>query len=65
MTVSRIRMSKSETRDLSERARAGDRGSGFQFDEPGEWKMSDRSFFAAFVVIAAVLAALALILRLR
>ena len=61
MTVSRLRIAKSETRDMAER----DRGSRFdlRLGEPAEWHMSNATFLAAFVAIAAVLAVLALVLR--
>ena len=60
MTVSRLRVAKSETRDLAERdrvylARA--------YGEPTDWQMKSSSFFIAFVAIAAVLTILALVLR--
>jgi hypothetical protein len=60
MTVSRLRVAKSETRDLAERdhvylARA--------LDRPTDWQMSNSTFFIAFVAIAAVLTVLALVLR--
>lgn len=59
MTVSRLRVSKSETREMAERARVD----GLRLGELDDWHMSDTTFFTAFVVIAAVLAALALVLR--
>ena len=58
MTVSRLRINKSETRDMAERDRVWRR-----VDEPTEWNVSNRSFFAAFVVIAAVLAVIALVMH--
>ena len=58
MTVSRLRVNKSDTRELAERDRLWRR-----IDEPTEWRMSNRSFFTAFVVIAAVLTIIALVLR--
>ena len=61
MTVSSFRVAKSETRDLADREHVG--LSGLRLGEPTEWKMSNETFFTAFVVIAAVLALLALILR--
>lgn len=61
MTVSHFRIAKTETRDLAERDRIWQRGS--RFGEPTEWSMSNAGFFSAFVVIAAVLAMLALVLR--
>ena len=60
MTVSRLRVAKSETRDLAERDRVHLMRA---LNHPTDWKMSNRSFFTAFVVIAALLAVLALILR--
>src|SRR3954462_4975859 len=60
MTVSRLRVAKSETRDLAER----DRGElARAWNHPTEWHMSNSTFFTAFVVIAALLAVLALILH--
>jgi len=61
MSVSRLHLAKSETRDLAERDYHG--MSGGRLGEPAEWRLSNGSFFTAFVVIAAVLAVLALILR--
>lgn len=60
MTVSRLRVAKSETRDLAERDRVAIMRA---INQPTDWKMSNATFFSAFVVIAAFLAALALILR--
>ena len=60
MTVSRLRVAKSETRDLAERDRVALMRN---LNQPTDWQMSNRSFFTAFVVIAAILAAIALILR--
>jgi hypothetical protein len=60
MTVSRLRVAKSETRDMAERDRLW-RANGF--NQPTEWQMSNATFFTAFVAIAAVLAILALVLR--
>lgn len=60
MTVSRLRVAKSETRDLAERDRVALMRA---INQPTDWKMSNRSFFTAFVVIAAFLTVLALILR--
>ncbi len=65
MTVSQMRLMKSETRDMADRMRAST--SGLRPGDPGdpqEWRMSDATFFTAFVVIAAVIAVLALVLRL-
>jgi len=53
-----LRLTKSETRDLADREyRARLLG------RPEEWHMSNSTFFTAFVVIAALLATLALVLR--
>jgi hypothetical protein len=60
MTVSRLRVAKSETRDLAERDRVALMRN---LNQPTDWQMSNRSCFTAFVVIAAILAAIALILR--
>ena len=60
MTVTSLRFSKSETRDLAERDFAGRSG---RFGEPTDWHMSNSTFFTAFVAIAALLAVLAIILR--
>ena len=60
MTVSRLRVARSDTRDLAERDRAQIRR---LLGEPTDWRMGDRSFFAAFVGILAVLAVLALVVR--
>jgi hypothetical protein len=60
MTVSRLRVAKSETRDLAERDRVALMRN---LNQPTDWQMSNKSFFTAFVVIAAILAAIALILR--
>jgi len=57
-SASYLRLTKSETRDLADREyRARSLG------RPEEWQMSNRSFFAAFVVIAALVTVLALVLR--
>jgi hypothetical protein len=54
-----LRVTKSETRDLADReARARTLAGRTQ-----EWRMSNRSFFAAFVAIAALVALLAIVLR--
>lgn len=60
MTVSRLRVVRSETRDLAERDRAHVRR---LLGEPTDWQMGNRSFFAAFVGILAVLTVLALVVR--
>lgn len=62
MTISSLRIVKSETRNFAERDRV--KLARFQTaDEPAEWSMSNGSFFAAFVVILAVLALIALVAR--
>lgn len=60
MTVSRLRIAKSETREFGERDRLR---LALGEDDTGEWRMSNNTFFIAFVVIAAVLTVLALVLR--
>jgi hypothetical protein len=60
VTVSRLRVVKSETRDLAERDRATVRR---LLGEPTDWQLGNRSFFAGFVVILAILAVLALVVR--
>ena len=60
MTVSRLRVVPSETRDLAERHRSS---FDLRLGEPEAWHMSNATFLTAFVVIAAGLALLALILR--
>ena len=61
MTVSRLRVAKSETRDWAERDRVS-RG-GLQLGDTAEWHMSNALFLKVFVAIAAGLALLALVLR--
>ena len=61
MTITRLRFTKSETRDLSDRDQLGTTGP--RFGRPVDWRMSDSTFFIALVVIAAGLALIALILR--
>jgi hypothetical protein len=56
MTVSQLRIAKSETRDMAERGRV-------RLGDTPEWNMSNATFFAAFVAISAVLALAALIAR--
>ncbi len=58
MTVSRLRVAKSETRELGERWRTA-AASG----ELEEWHMSNSTFLKAFIAIAAVLTLLAIVLR--
>jgi hypothetical protein len=56
--ASYLRLTKSETRDLADREyRARLLG------RTEEWNMSNGAFFTAFVVIAAMIALLALVLR--
>lgn len=62
MTVSQMRLLKTETRDMADRMRTS--VSDFQIGTHEEWKMSNGTFFIAFVAIAAVIAMLALVLRL-
>jgi hypothetical protein len=61
MTVSSFRVAKSETRELADRDHVG--RSGLRLSEPTEWRMSNETFFTAFVVICGSLALLALLLR--
>lgn len=61
MSVSHLRLAKSETRDLADVERSSDFLS--QLNRPTEWEVSNSAFFAAFVVIAAFLAVVALIMR--
>lgn len=61
MTVSRLRVAKSETRDLAERDRV--QLARLQLGEAAPWHTSNAAFFVAFVAVLAVLAALALALR--
>jgi uncharacterized membrane protein len=58
MTVSHMRVAKSETREFGERDRVR-----LSLGEPSEWNMSNATFFTAFVVIAGVLTVLAIVLR--
>lgn len=58
MTVSHMRVAKSETREFGERDRMR-----LSLGEPSEWHMSNGTFFKAFVVIAALLTVLAIVLR--
>jgi hypothetical protein len=57
MTVSRLRVAKTETRDMAEHDRI------VRSLQTSEWQMSNGTFFIAFVVIAALLTVVALILR--
>jgi hypothetical protein len=60
MTVSRLWVFKSETRELVDRERARLR---LRLGEPADWHMRTSTFLTAFVAIAAVLCVLALALR--
>jgi len=60
MAVTALTVHKSETRQLGE---ADVAGSGSRLGEPTDWHMSNGMFFTAFVVIAALLAIAALIVR--
>ena len=62
MTVSQMRLLKTETRDMADRVRVG--ASDFRIGTHEEWKMSNGTFFISFVVITATIAVLALVLRL-
>ena len=55
-----LRIAKSETRDLADRDRVALRRA---LNQPTDWQMSNSTFFVAFVVVAAVLTILALVLR--
>ncbi len=57
MSASYLRLTKSETRELADREYRA------RFAQPEPWRMSNGAFFTAFVVIAAMLALLALVLR--
>jgi hypothetical protein len=57
MTVSRLRVIKSETRDMAEHDRVA------RSLETNDWHMSNATFFSAFVAIAAALAIIALVAR--
>ena len=58
MTVSRLRVAKSETREMGERWRMASSST-----ELDEWQMSNATFLKAFIAIAAVLTLLAIVLR--
>ena len=62
MTVSQMRLLKSETRDMADHMRS--RVSHFRIGTHEDWHMSNGTFFIAFVAIAGVIAGLALVLRL-
>ena len=59
MSVSSLRVAKSETRQFGER----DRHESLRFGEAPGWTSNNGAFFVAFVAIAAVLTVLALVLR--
>jgi hypothetical protein len=61
MTVSSLRILKSETRDMAERHRASRRE--LRLGDPEAWQLGTGAFFIAFVAIAAALTVLALVLR--
>jgi hypothetical protein len=61
MTVSQMRLMKSETRDMADFARAS--GHRLRPGSSDEWQMSNATFLTAFCVIAGVIAVLALVLR--
>lgn len=61
MSTSHLHLTKSETRDLAERDYRP--MSSWRLGEPTEWNLGTGTFFTAFVVICAVLAAIALVLR--
>ena len=63
MTITSLRFTRSETRDLSDRDRLDTGGS--RMSEPVEWRMRDGTFYVALVTIAAGLALLALLLTVR
>jgi hypothetical protein len=57
-STSYLRLTKSETRELVDRECQVSR-----YGRAADWQMSNSSFFTAFVVIAALLTVLALVLR--
>jgi hypothetical protein len=57
MSASYLRLTKSETREIADREYRS------RFGQPVEWHLSNGAFFTAFVVIAAVLTVVALVLR--
>lgn len=57
MTVSRLRVAKSETREMGERWRFASESEGT------DWQMSNATFLKAFIIIAATLTLLAIVLR--
>lgn len=60
MTVSRLGMVKTETREIADREHARLRS---RYGEPTDWYNQSSTFLIAFVAIAAVLAVLALALH--
>jgi hypothetical protein len=60
MTVSRLRVAKSETREMGERWRVSSSSMSGDVDE---WHMSNATFLKVFIAIAAVLTLLAIVLR--
>jgi hypothetical protein len=62
--ASYLRLTKSETRDLADREYRNRLLGRFHrsSDTTDEWRMSNTTFFVAFVVIAALLTILALVL---
>lgn len=61
MTVSQMRLVRSETRDMADFARAS--GHRLKLGSPEEWHMSNGAFLTGFFVIAGLIAVLALVLR--
>lgn len=61
MSVSRLSLAKSETRELAEKDYRHLYAS--RLGEPTDWKMNDNAFFIGFVAIVAVLTVIALVLR--
>lgn len=59
MTVSQMRLLKTETRDMADYARASDHR--LRVGYPEEWQMKTSTFFTAFIAIAAVLAIIAML----
>ena len=59
MTVSRLRVAKSETREMGERWRVASDS----MSDSTEWQMSNGTFFKAFIIIAETLTLLAIVLR--
>ena len=61
MSASYLRLTKSETRELADREYHATPG--LRLGGPADWRMSNGTFFTAFVMIAAILALFALVLR--